>query len=101
MKLPPALLLWALAVPAAAQEVSYQKLELDHGLTVILHEDHGLPQVNVNVWYYVASKDEPARRSGFASSHTTRVAHCSARWLQATPSTALPWRFNGQRIWPT
>ena len=66
MKLPTFSLLLALAAPAPAQEVSYTKFELDNGLTVVLHEDHGLPQVNVNVWYYVGSKDEPERRSGFA-----------------------------------
>ncbi|MEE8468446.1 MAG: insulinase family protein, partial [Planctomycetota bacterium] len=56
----------AWAASAAAQSVSYRKFELDNGLTVILHEDHGLPQVTVNTWYYVASKDELPRRSGFA-----------------------------------
>jgi len=56
----------ALIATAQAQDVSYQKFELDNGLTVILHEDHGLPQVTVNTWYYVASKDELPRRSGFA-----------------------------------
>ena len=35
-------------------------------MTVILREDHSLPVAAVSVWYKVGSKDEPARRSGFA-----------------------------------
>ena len=56
----------ALAVPAFAQSVAYEKFTLDNGLTVILHEDHALPVVHIHSWYYVGAKDEPASRSGFA-----------------------------------
>ena len=49
-----------------AQDVPYEKYELPNGLTVILHEDHSLPVASVNIWYYVGSKDEQPRRSGFA-----------------------------------
>jgi len=55
-----------LAPIAVAQEVKYEKYKLDNGMTVILHEDHSLPVVAVNIWYRVGSKDEVARRSGFA-----------------------------------
>ncbi|MEZ0230517.1 MAG: M16 family metallopeptidase, partial [Planctomycetota bacterium] len=57
-----------LALPAAAraQELKYEKYKLENGLTVILHEDHSLPVVAVNIWYRVGSKDEPEKRSGFA-----------------------------------
>ncbi len=55
-----------LGTPALAQHVSYEKFQLDNGLTVILHEDHSLPQVVVNTWYYVGAKDEAPGRSGFA-----------------------------------
>ncbi len=48
------------------QEVRYEKYKLDNGLTVILHEDHSLPVAGINLWYRVGSKDEPAKRSGFA-----------------------------------
>ncbi len=54
------------SAPAAAQEISFTRFELPSGLTVILHEDHRLPLVSVNLWYYVGSKDEPPGRSGFA-----------------------------------
>ena len=46
--------------------ISYEKFALSNGLEVILHEDHTLPTVAVNVWYHVGSKDEEAGRTGFA-----------------------------------
>ncbi len=55
-----------LATTAAAQNVQFEKYELPNGMTVILHEDHALPVACVNIWYHVASKDEPQGRSGFA-----------------------------------
>ena len=39
---------------------------LPNGLTLIVHEDHDVPVVAVNVWYHVGSKDEPLGKSGFA-----------------------------------
>jgi zinc protease len=47
-------------------EVSYEKFVLDNGLTVVVHEDHSVPVVAVNVWYHVGSKDEERGRTGFA-----------------------------------
>jgi zinc protease len=52
--------------PVRAQEIPFSRFELPNGLTVILHEDHRLPLVTVNLWYYVGSKDEIQGRSGFA-----------------------------------
>ena len=46
--------------------ISYEKLTLSNGLEVILHEDHALPVVAVNLWYHVGSKDEEIGRTGFA-----------------------------------
>ncbi len=51
---------------ASAQELAFARYRLQNGLTVILHEDHTIPKVAVNIWYYVGAKDEPAGRSGFA-----------------------------------
>jgi zinc protease len=48
------------------QDLAFTRYELPNGLTVILHEDHRLPLVAVNLWYFVGSKDEPQGRSGFA-----------------------------------
>lgn len=42
------------------------KHRLDNGLTVLLVEDHRLPQVAVNLWYHVGSKDEVPGKTGFA-----------------------------------
>ncbi len=51
-----------------AQKISvpFEKYRLENGFTVILHEDHRLPTVAVNLWYHVGAKDEPKGRSGFA-----------------------------------
>ena len=39
---------------------------LDNGLTLIVHEDHSVPNVSVNIWYMVGSGDEKPGRTGFA-----------------------------------
>ncbi len=56
----------ALFALGQAQDVAVEKYHLDNGMTVILHEDHTLPIVALNLWYHVGSKDEPPHRSGFA-----------------------------------
>jgi zinc protease len=50
----------------AVVDIPYQKLVLDNGLTLIVHEDHKAPVVAVNIWYHVGSKDERPGRTGFA-----------------------------------
>jgi len=40
--------------------------QLDNGLRVVLHPDHRLPLVAVNLWYHVGSKNERRGRTGFA-----------------------------------
>ena len=50
----------------APPEISFFRERLDNGLTAIYHQDHRLPLVTVNTWYYVGAKDEPPGRSGFA-----------------------------------
>ena len=46
--------------------IAFEKSTLSNGLDVILHEDHSLPLVAVNLWYHVGSKDEEVGRTGFA-----------------------------------
>src|SRR4249920_3915505 len=46
--------------------ITYTKRTLSNGLDVIVHEDHQLPMVAVNVWYHVGSKNERPGRTGFA-----------------------------------
>jgi zinc protease len=58
--------------PAAAQparaglDVPYTQFNLANGLHVILHQDHTVPLVTVNVWYHVGSARERPGRTGFA-----------------------------------
>jgi len=46
--------------------ISFSKHTLSNGLEVVIHEDHALPIVAVNVWYHVGSKNEVPGRTGFA-----------------------------------
>ena len=47
-------------------DVAYTQFNLPNGLHVILHEDHTVPLVTVNVWYHVGSAREKPGRTGFA-----------------------------------
>ncbi len=46
--------------------IKYEKYTLPNGLQVILHEDHSVPIVAVNIWYHVGSGREKVGKSGFA-----------------------------------
>jgi zinc protease len=66
-----ALLACVVASPLAAQtgaplRLAYTAFTLPNGLHVILHEDHSVPKVTVNVWYHVGSARERPGRTGFA-----------------------------------
>src|SRR5215207_4422320 len=64
-----ALLLLAAASAPGAQttlQVPFTHFTLPNGLSVILHEDHSVPLVSVNVWYHVGSANERPGRTGFA-----------------------------------
>lgn len=63
----------ATAAPAAQapfQRSSFalkqQKFVLKNGLTLIVHEDHSVPVVAVNLWYHVGSRNEQRGKTGFA-----------------------------------
>jgi len=60
------LLLPSLAGAQPALEVPYAQFTLDNGLHVIVHEDHSVPLVTVNMWYHVGSGREKPGRTGFA-----------------------------------
>ncbi|HKC02977.1 MAG TPA: pitrilysin family protein [Sphingomicrobium sp.] len=55
-------------IPTLVQQVTipHTMFKLANGLTVIVHEDHKAPVVAVSVYYNVGSKDEPAKKTGFA-----------------------------------
>jgi zinc protease len=61
------LLAWATAVvPQDLPKIAFEKYVLKNGLQVILHEDHTIPVVSVNLWYHAGSKNEKEGRTGFA-----------------------------------
>ncbi len=61
-----ALLPGSLAFGQGGLQLPYQIHTLPNGLTVILHEDHSVPMVAVNMWYHVGSGHEKPGRTGFA-----------------------------------
>ncbi len=52
--------------PHSTPDLPFERHTLPNGLRVILHEDHSLPLVAVNLWYHVGSKNERPGRTGFA-----------------------------------
>ena len=52
--------------PRSGLDVPFTQFTLPNGLHVILHEDHTVPLVTVNVWYHVGSAREKPGRTGFA-----------------------------------
>ena len=46
--------------------VAHTQFTLANGLRVVLHEDHSVPLISVNVWYHVGSARERPGRTGFA-----------------------------------
>jgi zinc protease len=61
-----ALLLQAGPPAQAGLNVPFSQFTLPNGLHVILHEDHTVPLVTVNVWYHAGSAREKPGRTGFA-----------------------------------
>ena len=47
-------------------ELPSTKHTLQNGLDVVVHEDHHVPLVAVNLWYHVGSRHERPGRTGFA-----------------------------------
>lgn len=72
MRLVPGAALVVAPAAAPAQNASgkltvpYTHFTLPNGLQVILHEDHSVPLVTVNVWYHAGSGREKPGRTGFA-----------------------------------
>ncbi len=59
------------AAPAPGQapggiRIPVERLTLPNGLRVILSPNHTLPEVAIDVWYHVGSKDDAPGRTGFA-----------------------------------
>ena len=81
----------------AAPEIKYERYKLANGLEVLLHEDHKLPIVAVDIWYHVGPLKERAGRTGFAhlfehmmfegSKHVGEKAHF--KYLEAAGATDI------------
>jgi zinc protease len=60
------------AVPASVKfdaktyAIDHKKFVLANGLTLIVHTDHSVPIVGVNMWYHVGSRNEKRGKTGFA-----------------------------------
>jgi zinc protease len=99
-----ALLLLALALPVRAAEPSlkFEKYTLKNGLTVLLSEDHRLPQVAVDVWYHVGAANQTPGRSGFAHLFE-HMMFAGSKHVQPSPIQALERiggsQFNGTTNW--
>jgi zinc protease len=50
----------------ADPQIQFEKYQLPNGLTIILSEDHRLPEVAVDVWYHVGAANQVPGKSGFA-----------------------------------
>jgi zinc protease len=82
---------------AHAPEIRYEQYKLSNGLQVLLHEDHSLPIVAVDIWYHVGPVKERAGRTGFAhlfehmmfegSKHVGEKAHF--KYLEAAGATDI------------
>ena len=59
-------LIMASSMAITQVNIKYEKYVLPNGLNVILHEDHSVPIVSVNLWYHVGSGREVQGKSGFA-----------------------------------
>lgn len=55
-----------LAQSRASINIPFERMTLPNGLEVILAPDHTVPQVAVNLYYHVGSKNELQGRTGFA-----------------------------------
>ena len=47
-------------------EISSSRFRLDNGLEVIVHEDHRIPVIAVDLWVHVGAGDEVKGKTGFA-----------------------------------
>jgi zinc protease len=54
------------AFDRGAYAIPHKSFVLDNGLRVIVHEDHSVPVVAVNLWYHVGSRNEQRGKTGFA-----------------------------------
>jgi zinc protease len=56
----------ALHAQGSSINIPFERMTLPNGLEVLLSPDHTVPQVAVDVWYHVGSKNEIPGHTGFA-----------------------------------
>jgi zinc protease len=83
-----ALALAASGAGAADPEIKFEKYKLPNGLTVILSEDHRLPQVAVDIWFHVGAANQVQGRSGFAHLFE-HMMFSGSKHVQPTPFKIL------------
>jgi predicted Zn-dependent peptidase len=99
------LLLIALApalTSAAEPTLKFEKYTLKNGLTVLLSEDHRLPQVALDIWYHVGAANQTPGHSGFAHLFE-HMMFSGSKHVQPSPIQALERigasQFNGTTNW--
>jgi len=78
----------AFSARAADPEIKFEKYKLPNGLTVILSEDHRLPQIAVDVWYHVGAANQTPGKSGFAHLFE-HMMFSGSRHVQPSPIQVL------------
>jgi predicted Zn-dependent peptidase len=87
--------LGAPSASAADVSIPFTRTTLPNGMTVILHENHDLPVVVVNVSYNVGSRFETAGRTGFAH----LFEHLMFMGTRRTPTKAFDAWMEGAGGW--
>src|SRR5439155_19261560 len=81
-------LAFALGARAAVLDIKFEKYQLQNGLTVILSEDHRLPQVAADIWYHVGAANQTPGKSGFAHLFE-HIMFSRSRHVQPSPFQVL------------
>ena len=87
--------------------IPHKKFVLDNGLTLIVHEDHSVPVVAVNLWYHVGSRNEQRGKTGFAHLfehfffNGSRALPAGLPRGDGRPRRQQPQRHHQRRIAPT
>src|ERR1700686_4532806 len=68
--------------------IPFEKNRPPNGLTVILSEDHRLPQVAVDIWYHVGAANQSPGKSGFAHLFE-HMMFSGSRHVQPSPFKVL------------
>jgi predicted Zn-dependent peptidase len=89
----------ATTASTSSVDLPFSQTKLSNGMTVVVHEDHTLPQVATNIVFRVGSKDEQPGRTGFAHlfEHLmfmgTKRAPAKAfdQWMESSGGSSNAW----------